>query len=258
MKYFVVDAFTDSLFRGNPAGVCLLESELDDATMQSIAAENNLSETAFVTKQNGYYGLRWFTPKTEICLCGHATLGCAFVITQFVDPGLDAVRFETQSGTLVVRKTDDLFELDFPSRKPLRSEVVPQMEEAVGVPVLEAHTFSKDVLLLLESEAQVRAVAPDFDVLKQVAGHGVIVTAQGASADFVSRFFAPNVGVPEDPVTGSAHTILIPFWAERLGKAQMTAKQLSKRGGTLLCGAFGDRVKVAGKAVLYLQGEIFV
>jgi len=255
MKYYVVDAFSDTLFRGNPAGICILENDLDAAMMQTIAAENNLSETAFVLKKEGYYSLRWFTPKTEIDLCGHATLGGSFVITNFVDTSADELRFETKSGTLTVTKKDDLYIMDFPSRKPKAIAVMPQMEEAVGASVCEAH-ISRDLLLLLEDERQVQNLTPDFEMIRRLADHAVIVTAKGDTVDFVSRFFAPNVGVPEDPVTGSAHTTLIPFWAERLHKDQMVAMQLSKRGGTVYCENCGDRVKIAGKATLYLQGEI--
>lgn len=255
MKYFVVDAFTDTVFKGNPAGVCVLERELDTVTMQNIAAENNLSETAFVVKCDGYYDLRWFTPEVEIDLCGHATLGSAFVITNFVDTNAKEIIFETKSGALKVKKVDNIYELDFPSRKPKQTEIVAQMEQAVGVPILEAH-ISRDLLLLIKNEQQLKDLTPDFDVLRHLADHAVIVTAKGDTVDFVSRFFAPNVGVPEDPVTGSAHTTLIPFWAEKLGKKKMTAKQLSKRGGTLYCEDCGERVKIAGNAILYMKGEI--
>jgi len=256
MKYYVVDAFTDVLFKGNPAGVCILENELDVSIMQNIAAENNLSETAFVLKQDGYYSLRWFTPKAEIDLCGHATLGSAFVITNFIDTNTDKMRFETKSGTLIVDWKGDLYVLDFPSRKPQKAEITPQMEQAVGVSVCEAY-ISRDLLLLLKDERQIQNLAPDFELIKQIADHAVIVTAKGDNADFVSRVFAPNVGIPEDPVTGSTHTTLIPFWSDRLNKDKMIARQLSKRGGTIFCENCGDRVKMAGKAILYLQGEVF-
>lgn len=259
MRYFIVDAFADSLFSGNPAGVCLLENELSETVMQSIATENNLSETAFVQKRDGYYTLRWFTPKVEVDLCGHATLASAFVVASFVDPITDEFRFETKrSGTLTVKKAGSLFEMDFPSGKPQKTEVLPQMEAAIGTVVLESYTSMGDLMLLIEDEDRVRTLTPDFKALEPLAPRGVIVTAKGNSVDFVSRFFGPNVGVPEDPVTGSAHTALIPFWAEKLGTKQMTASQLSKRGGTLYCLDSEDRVKIAGNAVLYLKGEIFV
>ena len=257
MKYYVVDAFTDVLFNGNPAGVCILEEVLDEEVLQSIAAENNLSETAFILKREDCYHLRWFTPITEIDLCGHATLASAYVITNFMDKSKNAgkLHFETKSGILTVVKENDLYVMDFPSRKPSKAPVTPQMEHALNTPVCEAYE-SRDLLLLLETEQQVKDLVPDFDLIKQLAGHAAIVTAKGTGMDFVSRFFAPNVGVPEDPVTGSAHATLIPFWAERLCKTKMVAAQLSKRGGTVYCEDAGDRVKIAGKAVLYLQGEI--
>jgi len=256
VKYYIVDAFAEELFSGNPAGVCLLDEWLPEELMQNIAMENNLAETAFVVKRDGYYDLRWFTPVSEIDLCGHATLASAFVVTNFLDVGISNMDFHTKSGVLSVKKIDDFFEMDFPSRMPVKIDVIPLMEKAVGVPVREAF-MSRDMVLLVDSEEQVKNLQPDFGLVAQLPDClGVIVTAKGESADFVSRFFAPNEGVPEDPVTGSAHSTLIPFWAKRLGKEKMVAKQLSKRGGTLYCQNCGDRVKMSGKAVLFLQGEI--
>lgn len=256
MRYYVVDAFTDKLFGGNPAGVCLLDEWPDKEEMQSIAAENNLAETAFVVKREGYYDLRWFTPEVEIDLCGHATLASGFIIANFVDPKALTMRFETQSGTLTVTKHGDIFEMDFPTRLPKKIEVTQLMSQAISTPILEAH-LSRDLLLLVDSEKDVKDLTPDLNLLKQIPDcFAVIVTAKGETADFVSRFFAPNAGITEDPVTGSSHSTLIPFWAERLRKSKLTAKQLSKRGGVLYCENCGDRVKIAGKAVLYLQGEI--
>ena len=258
MQYFVVDAFTDKLFTGNPAGVCLVDGCLDSGTMQSIAAENNLAETAFIVKQEGHYGLRWFTPVAEVDLCGHATLASAYVIYNFVDKDAQSVRFETKSGLLTVARKEGLYEMDFPARMPERIEITSRITQAAGLPVLEAHS-SRDLLLLMENEQLIRDFIPNFELLKQIEGYlGIIITAPGDSVDFVSRFFAPAVGVPEDPVTGSAHSTLIPFWAQRLGKDKMVAKQLSHRGRTLFCENRGDRVKIAGKAVLYLRGEIRV
>jgi len=258
MNYYVVDAFSDKLFSGNQAGVCLLDEWLKDETMQKIAAENNLAETAFVLKRNNYYDLRWFTPETEMDLCGHATLASAFVVANFLDKGISAMDFHTKSGVLPVKKIGELFEMDFPSRKPEKIDITSLMEQAVGVPVLEAH-MSRDMLLLLDNEEQVKNLCPDMSLVAKLPDcFALIVTAKGDSADFVSRFFAPNAGIPEDPVTGSAHSTLIPFWAERLNKDKMNAKQLSKRGGTLYCQNCGDRVKISGRAVLYLQGVIFL
>ena len=256
MQYFVVDAFADKLFTGNPAGVCLLDEWLERETMQSIAAENNLAETAFIVKRADHYDLRWFTPKIEVDLCGHATLASAFIVDNFVDRDAGAMLFATKSGVLTVTKKGGLYEMDFPARKPLPTEITPQITQAVGPNILEAHS-SRDLFLLMENEQLVRAFEPNFELLKQIDGYlGVVIMAKGDEADFVSRFFAPAIGVPEDPVTGSAHSSLIPFWAERLGKDKMIARQLSPRGGTLYCENCGDRVKIAGKAVLYLHGEI--
>lgn len=255
MKYYLVDAFADALFTGNPAGVCLVEQPLDEATMQSIAAENNLSETAYISKAADGFDLRWFTPLAEVDLCGHATLASSFVVANFVDPALETIRFHTKSGLLTVVKKGDLFEMDFPTRPPQPIAVTPEMQQVFGR-VLEAHS-ARDLLLVLESEQAVRELQPDFALVAQLFDHfGVTVTAKGEQVDFVSRFFAPRLGVPEDPVTGSAHSTLIPFWAGRLGKEKMVAQQISKRGGTLHCQLCGDRVKIAGKAALYLSGEI--
>ena len=258
MKYYIVDAFSDKLFSGNQAGVCLLSDWPSDDIMQKIAAENNLAETAFVVKRDNHYDLRWFTPETEIDLCGHATLASAFIIMEYLDINISIVGFHTKSGILSVKKIGDLFEMDFPARKPAKIEITPLMKQAIGVPVLEAH-ISRDMLLLVDNEEQVKNLQPDLSLVAKLPDcFALIVTAKGNDIDFVSRFFAPNAGISEDPVTGSSHSTLIPFWAERLNKEEMIAKQLSKRGGTLLCKNCGDRVKISGKAVLYLQGEILV
>ena len=257
MKYFVIDVFTDKLFGGNPAGVCLLGFWPDDAVMQNIAMENNLAETAFlVGEDGGSYGLRWFTPKVEIDLCGHATLASAFVLMNEVNAVSDRVDFHTHSGTLTVTKSGDIFTMDFPSRAPVRCDVPPLLEQALGVPVLETHV-SRDLLVLLDSEDVVRHLRPDFAQLKQFDSvFAIIVTASGKDCDFVSRFFAPRAGIPEDPVTGSSHCTLIPFWSKRLGKKCMNARQLSPRGGSLICEDCGERVKIGGTAMCYLRGEI--
>ena len=258
MKYYVVDAFAEHLFRGNQAGVCLVDGFLDCETMQSIAAENNLAETAFITPKGNEFDLRWFTPEVEIDLCGHATLASAFVISNCLHKNMDVMRFNTLSGVLEVTKNGDLFEMDFPSRRPLEIQLHPLMEQSLGCPVSAAYQ-SRDCLLLVESESVVQSITPNMELLKQIPdSFAVIVTAKGENVDFVSRFFAPNAGIPEDPVTGSSHATLIPFWAERLQKKQMIAKQLSKRGGTLYCEDCGERVKISGKALLYLSGEIHI
>lgn len=256
MNYYIVDAFTDELFKGNQAGVCLLDEWLDDEIMQSIASENNLAETAFLVKRKDHYDLRWFTPTTEIDLCGHATLASAFVIANFVDSSNSKIDFHTMSGCLPVEKKADLFEMDFPARMPVAIPITQLMEQAIGVPVQEAH-LSRDMLILVDSEQQVKDLRPDLSLISKLPDcFGLIVTAKGEHSDFVSRFFAPNAGIPEDPVTGSSHSTLIPFWAQKLKKEKMIAKQLSKRGGTLYCEYQNDRVRIAGKATLYLQGDI--
>jgi PhzF family phenazine biosynthesis protein len=266
MKYFIVDAFADRPFAGNPAGVCLPGQPLDDQLMQSIAAENNLAETAFLWphepagdgSRTAEYDLRWFTPEVEIDLCGHATLGSAYVL--FEQMGLQArqVVFHTVSGRLAVRREDGIYKMDFPSRKPLPCPVPDGLAAALGVPVLETGQ-SRDLLVLTASEADVLRAKPNYARLQAIPNiFAVILTARGAggSADFVSRFFAPGAGIPEDPVTGSSHSTLIPFWSERLGKADMLARQLSARGGTLYCRDLGERVEIGGKARLYLTGNI--
>lgn len=258
MKYFVVDAFTDIIFKGNPAGVCLLESEISDDVMQLIAFENNLAETAFLLNKNGTYHLRWFTPEVEIDLCGHATLATAFVVMNYVDLNLNKIEFETKSGTLGVTRNNDTYTMNFPSRVPEPTKTNSLLEKALGCKVLET-LLSRDLLVLVEKEDIVKNLNVDIGLLSQISkevAFAIIVTAKGDSCDFVSRFFAPNAGIIEDPVTGSAHSTLIPFWSKRLNKTTMIARQLSPRGGTLVCEDKGDRVNISGKAVCYLVGEI--
>lgn len=259
MKYFVVDAFAENVFGGNPAGVCVMEEPLSKEMMQSIAAENNLSETAFVFKRElGKYDLKWFTPKVEIDLCGHATLGVAFVVANYLDTEVTKMEFSTLSGILTVTKSGDLLEMDFPSWMPKEIKVTEEMEKAIGAKPLEAY-LSRDLVLLLEDEKSVIALNPDFDKVEKLEeGMVVIATARGTEFDFVSRCFVPKAGVNEDPVTGSAHSTLTPYWAKKLGREEMVAKQVSQRGGILRCKSDGERVRIRGGAVLYLKGEIFV
>jgi len=256
MKYYVVDAFADKLFAGNPAGVCLPDIALSEAQMQSIAFENNLAETAFLIERDGYYDLRWFAPETEIDLCGHATLASAFVLMSTVHTDLNDVVFHTQSGVLNVSRDGEIYTLDFPSRLPVACAMPEALQEALGARVLETYK-SRDLLAVLESEDAIAALKPDFSKLSAFKDTvAVIVTAKSREYDFVSRFFAPGAGINEDPVTGSSHCTLIPYWSKRLGKKRMAAAQLSLRGGVLYCKDEGERVNIGGKAVLYMSGEI--
>jgi PhzF family phenazine biosynthesis protein len=258
MKYFIVDAFAEELFKGNQAGICVLDKWIDDNLMQNIAFENNLAETAFVVKTNNGYDLRWFTPDVEIDLCGHATLASAYILMNYFEEKLNTISFYTKSGVLTVTKKDDLFEMDFPSRIPKKIEDNRIVQESINAPIIETY-MSRDMLILLETEEQIKRLKVDIQRIKKVTEcFAFIMTAPSSNKgyDFVSRFFAPNAGINEDPVTGSSHSTLIPFWAERLNKNKLTAKQLSKRGGTLYCENNGNRVKISGKAKLYLEGEI--
>lgn len=256
MKYFVVDAFAENLFEGNPAGICIMEKWLSDDTMQKIAIENNLSETAFAVKERDGYRLRWFTPGGEIDLCGHATLATAYVIANYYDNHVKSIKFQTMSGELMVIKKDNLYEMDFPSRLPEEFTLTEQMVEALGVKPIETY-LGRDLMFVLEKEEDVQNASPDFPkLLKLPDGLGVLITAKSEKYDFVSRCFFPKLNVNEDPVTGSAHCHLIPYWAKRLGRDQMVARQLSKRGGTLYCKLVGDRVTISGSAVLYAIADL--
>jgi PhzF family phenazine biosynthesis protein len=256
IPFYQVDAFSGKVFGGNPAAICILEYWLDTDVLQSIAAENNLSETAFlVPKSTGLYDLRWFTPAMEVDLCGHATLASAFVIFSFVDSVLSSVDFQTKSGPLSVARSGELLSMDFPARKPEPAEKSPLIVQALGAEPLEV-LKSRDLLAVFKDESTIKNIKPDFNKLMQMDTFAVIVTAKGEKSDFVSRFFAPKAGIDEDPVTGSAHCTLIPYWAERLGKDHLHAFQLSKRGGELFCENAGDRVRIAGRAVLYAKGEL--
>jgi PhzF family phenazine biosynthesis protein len=254
---FQIDAFTSRLFSGNPAAVCPLEYWLDDPTLLRIASENNLSETAFFVERENGYDLRWFTPTQEMDLCGHATLASAYVIFNELSYPKDTLEFETQSGKLFVRRSNGLLALDFPSRKPVPCSAPEYLVKALGAKPVEV-LKSRDYLAVYETENEVQDLEPDFGLLKHLDSLGVIITAKGNSSDFVSRFFAPQAGVQEDPVTGSAHCTLIPYWSEKLNKTQLHAFQISQRGGELFCELSGDRVKIAGNAVKYLEGTIEV
>jgi PhzF family phenazine biosynthesis protein len=257
IPYYQIDAFAGAVFRGNPAGVCLLEHWLDDSTLLAIAAENNLSETAFLVKKRQDYQLRWFTPEIEIDLCGHATLASAFVVFNYVDSSLDTVGFESKSGLLTVTRENDRLSMDFPSRKATSCPVPRALAKGVGAEPKEV-LRARDYLAVFESEKQIQSMQPSLDKLRELDCLGIIVTAPGVHSDFVSRFFAPRAGIPEDPVTGSSHSTLIPYWSERLGKSELHAFQLSKRGGELFCKDLGDRVTISGTAVTYLEGTIIL
>jgi PhzF family phenazine biosynthesis protein len=254
---YQVDAFTGRVFAGNPAAVCPLEKWLPPERMQAIAAENNLAETAFFVRSGERYQLRWFTPNVEIDLCGHATLASAFVLFRFLTPQEDSVTFDTQSGELTVRRDGDLLAMDFPARPPERCRPHPRLIEALGAHPLEI-LAARDYMVVYASEEDVRSLRPDMTLLAALDRFGVIITAPGSDADFVSRFFAPAQGVPEDPVTGSAHCTLIPYWSRRLGKKRLQARQVSPRGGELCCEDRGERVVIAGRAALFLRGTIYL
>ena len=252
---YQVDAFTKRVFGGNPAAVCPLPEFPPAEIMQSIGNENNLAETAFLVPNGDRYHLRWFTPEFEIDLCGHATLASAFVVFKHLRPDLNEVKFDTKSGELVVKRGEGgLLSMDFPSRPPEPGASDSRLRQALGGKA-GAILVSRDYLVVYESEEEIRALKPDMNALAAM-DRMVIVTAPGRLVDFVSRFFAPHAGVPEDPVTGSAHCTLIPYWAHRLGKTKLHALQVSRRGGELFCELIGDRVTMAGYAVEFMRGTI--
>lgn len=256
IPYYHVDAFTDGVFGGNPAGVCLLESWLPDSVLQSIATENNLSETAFLVFRPDHFELRWFTPKVEVDLCGHATLAAAHVLKEELRLPVTVFRFTTQSAWLQASSHAQGLELDFPSRPAQASAPPSGFIDALGGPQPLDVCRSRDFVVLYSNPQQVLDLKPDFSVLAEFTTGGVIATAPGEDCDFVSRFFAPGMGIPEDPVTGSAHSTLIPYWAAKTGRETFVARQLSKRGGKLWCELRGDRVGIAGQSVVYARGEI--
>jgi len=255
LPLYQIDAFTDKPFHGNPAAICPLTEWPDDQTLQDIAAENNLAETAFFIDRGGHFHLRWFTPAIEIDLCGHATLASAFVIFQYLGYSKETIRFRTLSGDLFASRQGDKIALDFPAWKPQPVDLTSDLIQALGAEPLQAFK-TRDLLAVFSHQAQILSLRPDFYLLEQMEQLGIIVTAPGIDYDFVSRFFAPKAGVPEDPVTGSAHSSLIPYWAERLNKNYLLAKQLSHRTGVLYCQYLGERVKIAGHCAPYLIGTI--
>jgi PhzF family phenazine biosynthesis protein len=255
IPFYQIDAFASHVFSGNPAGVCFLDSWLDDATLQSIAAENSLPETAFLVLARDHYELRWFTPTVEMDLCGHATLASAYALFTYKNNHFKRVDFRTKSGKLSVEQQGNILVMNFPSRKAEPCDPPGEIDAILGLSPSKT-LRSRDLLAVYDTEDQVRKLKPDLARLADLEYFGVIVTAPGKNSDFVSRFFAPGAGIPEDPVTGSAHSTLIPYWSERLNKKDLHAFQLSERGGELFCGDKGGRVSIGGRAVTYLSGTI--
>lgn len=259
IKMYQADAFTDKLFRGNPAAICMLEDWLPETIMQAIAAENNLAETAFIVTSDRGYEIRWFTPTVEVDLCGHATLAAAHIIFQHYNTTASELVFHShRSGTLKVSKSDGMLALDFPVDTYSKIPTPPELTKGLGIEPMETIKGKTDYMAVLPTEEDVKKLRPDFSMLNNLDCRGIIVTAAGNEADFVSRFFAPQSGINEDPVTGSAHTTLAPYWAAELGRDTLSAIQLSDRRGYLWCKMQGSRVAISGNAVTYLQGEIEV
>lgn len=255
MKQYVVDAFTDRVFHGNPAAVCVMDKWLPEEVMLDIANENHLSETAFAVRESGAYGLRWFTPGGEIDLCGHATLASAFVLLNYIETDKNAITFSTVSGNLTVEKNGDLYEMDFPAYELKQIEVTDEMTEAIGIRPVEAW-LARDLVCVLPDEEDVRNCAPDLDKVKKLQGLLLHTTAKGENYDCVTRSFGPKLNVPEDPVCGSGHCHVAVLWSEKLKKNKLTAYQASKRGGVLYCRLNKDRVLLAGKAAIFAESEI--
>ena len=257
MKQYVVDAFTDAVFHGNQAAICILDEWIPEQLMMNITRENNFSETAFAVKEDSKYHLRWFTPGGEIDLCGHATLACAYVLFRFYIQDCSEVTFTTLSGDLIVRKNDDLLEMEFPAYELKKVQVTDEMTDAIGARPREAF-MGRDLLCVFDNEDTIRNLSPDMDKVKTLDGLLLQVTAPGKVCDSVSRSFAPKLNVIEDPVCGSGHCHIVPYWAEKLGKDNIIAYQASHRGGTLYCRMAGKKVYMAGKAALYSECELYI
>jgi PhzF family phenazine biosynthesis protein len=255
LKIYQIDAFAKNVFEGNPAAVCPLDAWLDDALMQKIALENNLSETAFFVKESDAFHIRWFTPTSEVDMCGHATLASAFVLFEILGYTDEAIVFHSKSGALHVRRDKEMFVMDFPAQQMLTCKIPQSLKEAFGVEAAACYK-AMDYLLVFDNEADVVNAKPNFEKLKNIDARGVIISARSESYDFVCRFFAPKYGINEDPVTGSAFTQLIPYWSGVLNKDALHAKQVSSRGGEVLCRLAGERVEIAGYGVKYLEGII--
>jgi phenazine biosynthesis protein PhzF family len=258
-KIYQIDAFADKVFSGNPAAVCPLDQWLSDDILQKIAMENNLAETAFYVKKDSQYQIRWFTPTVEVDLCGHATLAAAFVLFNHENHNENTIQFSSsRSGVLTVTKNGELLTLNFPTDILEPIELCNDLMDCFDIKPQLAFKGKTDYFLVFEKEDEIRKIIPVFDVISKLRGRGVIITAKGGKVDFVSRFFAPQSGINEDPVTGSAHTTLIPYWAKQLGKTELTAIQLSKRKGYLQCKYLNDRVEISGQGKLYLIGEMYL
>ena len=257
LKLYQVDAFASHVFSGNPAAICPLQHWLADDTMQAIAMENNLSETAFFVPTDDGYHIRWFTPLAEVDLCGHATLACAHVIFNLLGYSGERIIFQSKSGPLGVTRQHDWLELDFPAQPASACKTPAALQQAFG-DRLQACLKAEDYIVVLDDESAVVNAAPDLALLRQLDLRGVAITAKATDCDFVCRFFAPKYGIDEDPVTGSAYTQLVPYWAQQLGRNEFSARQLSRRGGELNCTLSGDRVKIAGQAVLFMEASIHI
>jgi len=257
LPIYQIDAFADKPFEGNPAAVVPLDAWLSEETMQAIAEENNLAETAFFVPAGDGFHIRWFTPRKEVALCGHATLASAFVLFELLGYEQDSIQFDSQSGPLAVTKSGDLLTLNFPANLPVKCETPEELIKGLGSVPLECYR-NDDYVAVFEDEQTVLSIEPEHRYLEQLDLRGVIVTAPSVAQDFVARFFAPKFGIPEDPVTGSAYTQLCPYWSERMGKTEFSARQVSSRGGSLVCELKGDRVFISGGAIKYLEGTIEV
>ncbi len=257
INIYQIDAFANKVFEGNPAAVCPLDSWLPDELMQSIAAENNLSETAFFVSEGAGYSIRWFTPVSEVDLCGHATLASAYVIFNIMNYEDDSIDFDSKSGKLSVSRNEDCLTLDFPAQPAEPCNVPDQIIQAFGIMPIEC-LRDEDYIVIFDKAEDVQSVNPEMETLKNMDCRGVIISALSDEYDFVARFFAPGFGIPEDPVTGSAYTRLVPYWAGRLDKSKFNVKQVSARGGELMCELKGDRVLITGKAVKYLEGVVYI
>lgn len=258
LTIYQVDAFTNQRFKGNPAAVVPLDAWLPDAVMQNIALENNLAETAFFVPEGNGFRLRWFTPAVEVDLCGHATVATAHVLYEHLGHNKDIIEFQSRSGLLTVKKRDSQYLLNFPTDNIVKIENAPHLVEAIGITPVEIYQGKTDWMVVLEEQSQIENLEPDLDKIAKAGGRGTIFTAPGKEFDFVSRCFFPQSGINEDPVTGSAYTTLAPYWSKRLGKNELKAKQISKRGGNLTLHLRGDRTEIGGEAVTYLTGKIYI